>query len=797
MSAYSLLRRRRFSILARKLSARTHVLCAPDRTVRKYTCANDDDDDDEGDDDMDAEALLPSLFTVGGAYAPDGVRAQVPAIRLSRANQGFASRGTLPLTRAHATIQCVAGLALTTLVLEFTNGPSPWRKAVFNMPVVHTDAVYAMSALTPTKRIVGKLMDADQARADFKKAIDAGQRAVLADVTKVDGALDLALGRVGAGETVHVNVQFAGIVEGLGNAFKVGLAVCRIPRFGDGPEQPQRLADSDARLTVTLLLGGLDIKSVRVPGVRETELVVGERCTAQIHSTDVADVFFHVMLNTVPEPLALSAPLPGSQRGHATVCVRRPAMAHAASPVLLELVVDASGSMTDGFARPGRDQRAFTVGLDNIAIVGVFELLNQLRPGEDAVKLITFGATAETAVEAQVIPADEDAFAQLKATVSAAIKANLGGTRIADALAYAQTSRAGATLDNRRHIQVLMTDGQFELPNEAQRCAGLSAHLLRSHGTAVCIIGIGAGVNAGQLKEIVRPVGGLLCAARDETEILPICQHILGILRQTTVLRPAVVVTDEAGGRTTVPQPRAWVDAQLALFRRQMEHPDPPPPPTTLLAAEPVVPHRQPLVVATIDVPTLLASIDPPCLYSGCVTTAALVTPFPPATVVLALDGGGAELVTAVRQVADEDALAAAVRAVVGHALAPSILATTSAMFWSTPFRKVAARLAVDCGIIVQDCTAFLAIEEERADSAGRPASTAAAAAIEGAEDDDWEKSGVHVPAEYARRLRQQAAKLLNPTQVIEVDQQCYIDYLEVSDAHGETAEHGSTGRAR
>lgn len=667
-----------------------------------------------------AEVLLPYHHAVGGVELRPGkvTSAYFTVRRFPKAYRGQPYDGNLNIKSVNATIAYEQGIAYTTFECTFVNGPTKWRTGIFGIPNVHTNAVYELTVKTPRRMTKATVKELEQAKKEFNAAVSAGKTAALAELHGQTNFICLKVGNIQAHDVVTATFKYAGLVEALSpKHFKVGIPACYVPIYG-GP-QLFGVNLTSTEFTVAFEFGDLKVAQVHVPNADVTTLLAERKVVAKVHGREAKDVFFHVAL---AEPAAFggyTVPLIGGS-GYATLAVRQPSFSVEEAPLALGLIIDLSGSMFST-APSNRD----------LVEVGMFELLRLLRPGVDSIDLITFGSSAHHNITSTVIPADDDAFEGLKAQVQMALSPNLGGTVINKALTLARTGIKPPAGTNRQRVNILLTDGEVE-HHEADECFELTKKMLTDDGVLMDIIGIGNGVNAG---ELARMATGHFFTARKEAEVISIVQHILPLLRQRLDLQPVVGVVTEAGSEN-VAQYGAWIAAEKASINAFFAPRAPAP--MSLDNTSPVI-TQLPLHEYSVAPPTSIAAVRPQRIFSGSPTVIALITKDAPLEALLASTTSSA-LPVVIETVTEAHPRAAGIRAVVGHELLTPIVSET--VRDRPSYRKAITAHALACGILVPEHTALLAIEEENKDAPMEEdiKTLATAPAPKDTDDDDWDQ---------------------------------------------------------
>ncbi|MEV4704261.1 VIT domain-containing protein [Actinoplanes sp. NPDC049316] len=416
-------------------------------------------------------------------------------------------RGNLPLDRLDVRARISGLVARTTVTTEFVNAHDTALEATYVFPLPDRAAVTAMTMTAGGRTVEAELQERAAAREAYDRAIEAGQRASIAEEERPD-VFTMRVGNIPPGERVVVELSLAGPLPWEDGAATFRFPLVVAPRYipgtplpgtpaGDGQARDTDAVPDASRITPPVLLPGfpnplrlsigVDIDTAGLPlaGVRSSlHTVTSREGHVEIAPGERADRDF-----------VLRLPYEGDGSGAVFV----PDGGADADGVTYQLVV-VPPEPRDGAPRP----KDVVLLLDRSGSMGGWKMVAARRAAARVVDTLT------TADRFAVLTFDHqiDHPADLGEGLSEATDRNRfravehlaradarGGTELLAPLRQGLTLLAGS--EGRDRVLVLVTDGQ--VGNEDQILAEVTSLI---GPTRLHTVGIDRAVNAGFLGRL-------------------------------------------------------------------------------------------------------------------------------------------------------------------------------------------------------------------------------------------------------------------------------------------------------
>jgi Ca-activated chloride channel family protein len=444
----------------------------------------------------------------------------------------------------------------------FVNGSAEWREGRYLLPLPEDAAVGALTMRIGNRLVEGEVREKEEAKAAYVAAVAAGQRAGLVSQNRPN-LFQTAVGNIGPGETVEIEVRYWQPVQYRDDMFSLVLPLTLTPRYSPAAPAPETsfamtpVADRrDATASTRHGTGDPEALPAATPGDEGSALPPTVELYAEIdagvplrevaspshpietwqegglHRVRLANLVegsdrdFVLRWTPVPSKAPRSALFVDRVAGEdfALLMLVPPTLPEAPLPRELILVIDNSGSMAGASMTQ--------------AIEAADRALARLRPG-DRFNVIRFDDTLDMLFP-EAVPVQRDHVARARAFVRA-LRAE-GGTEMLPALRAAFAGRAPAGF--LRQV-VLATDAAVSNEDD------LLALIETGRGESRLFpVGIGSAPNGHFLREAAAAGRGTQTLIRDVGEVTERMDTLLAKLD-----RPAMrdVQVDWPGGAEMYP----------------------------------------------------------------------------------------------------------------------------------------------------------------------------------------------------------------------------------------------------
>jgi len=408
---------------------------------------------------------------------------------------------------AHVVLEAVGieavlrGLYAETAVTQrYRNAEDKAIEAAYTFPLPANAVLLGLTLELNGELLHGEVKARTEAEDIYEAGIEAGDTAVL--LRKLgDGLYHLSIGNILPGELAVIRYRYAELHHWQGDSLRFHLPTTLAPRYGDplraglAPhEVPTHTLTVDRGFTLSLRVEGLlasaDVECPTHPiGIRQH----GD--AREFHLSGGSALmdrdFVLVLRQTGQQPAEAIAAPDGEQAVALASFLPVHANPGATAPRIIKLVVDCSGSMAGDAMHQAK--------------VALRAILQQLRP-EDRFTIVAFGSQARRAFPTPA-PATRSTLQQAQAFIDR-LGANMGGTEIGRALAFAYESRV--TAEDQADL-LLITDGEVWAHDELIEGARRSGHRIFS-------VGVGSAVSEAFIRRIAEATGGAseLVAPRED-----------------------------------------------------------------------------------------------------------------------------------------------------------------------------------------------------------------------------------------------------------------------------------------
>lgn len=418
----------------------------------------------------------------------------------------------------------------------FRNPGSEPIEAVYTFPVPLDSAFMGMEATLAGDRRIARVMPRQRASRQYDDAIAEGDSAVLLEQLE-PGLLSVNLGNLKPAEEGEIILRFASYLASSDGIARFSLPLVHRPRYGRSRLSPREEPGHDFAVEHPLQA------TIRITGLLANTPVDCSSHGAKFSREGDAQV---LQLNSalLDRDLVLRFDLPADAGGQGRlvkdgdgaigmVTFNLPLQPESAGDCDLCLVLDCSGSMGGDAIRQTR-----------AALQAVAESLND----GDRIQVLRFGSHTVPLFQRPM-----KATSRIRAALSeltATIEADLGGTRMEEALDQALEALDGEAGIRRRAV-ILVTDGAVHgqaIERARQRAVGA--------GIRIFVVAVGSSAGVDVLQPLAEATAGALERA---VPAEPINEAVMRHFRRARQPAPAAVEVDWGGdGANPVPFAKAY-----------------------------------------------------------------------------------------------------------------------------------------------------------------------------------------------------------------------------------------------
>ena len=428
---------------------------------------------------------------------------------------------SVPLTGVRIDVVARGTASAVTVAQRYVNREKVPVEAVYSFPLEEQAAVCGFEALIGDKRVVGRVVEKEEAFEEYDQAMADGHGAYLLDQDRAN-LFTASIGNLLPGQQAVVTVQYVAPLERSGEQIRLKIPTTVAPRYV--PEEQLRQMDPAEfdHLNPPTVAGGVpyglaltvefegasDVMGVECPSHPAKVSITGTKATVELSGADLQLDRDVVVSFTLAHAGATALHAVRDEQGDYVLMLDLlPPVAEVRRPIEAIFLIDRSGSMQSSSIAQARNALLLALG--------------SLREG-DTFNVYGFGSTFESVFAAPVRYDDANLNAAREAVQG--WDADLGGTELMRPL-RAILERPAAELPRR---VLLLTDG--EVGNE-QECV----QLVRAHAAAATVFTIGVGFGASDLL-----VNGVARAANGRAEFVHPNERIEpAVMRQMSRLTTA------------------------------------------------------------------------------------------------------------------------------------------------------------------------------------------------------------------------------------------------------------------
>ena len=392
---------------------------------------------------------------------------------------------SVPLTGVRIDVVARGTASAVTVAQRYVNRERVPVEAVYSFPLEEQAAVCGFEAQIGESRVIGRVVEKEEAFEEYDRALADGHGAYLLDEDRAN-LFTASIGNLLPGQQAIVTVQYVAPLERAGEQIRLKIPTTVAPRYLPA-EQLRHMDPAEFdHLNPPTVAGGVpyglaltvefegagDVVAVECPSHPAKVSITGKKAHVELSGADLQLDRDVVVSFTLADAGATALQAVRDEQGDYVLMLDLlPPVTEVRRPIEAVLLIDRSGSMDGSSIAQARNALLLALG--------------SLREG-DSFNVYGFGSTFESVFAAPV--RYDDANLNLARDAVRHWDADLGGTELMEPL-RAILERPAAELPRR---VLLLTDG--EVANE-QECADL----VRAHAATATVFTIGVGYGASDL----------------------------------------------------------------------------------------------------------------------------------------------------------------------------------------------------------------------------------------------------------------------------------------------------------
>ena len=348
-------------------------------------------------------------------------------------------------------------MATSTITQYYTNSSDSNIEAVYTFPMDSDAILLGVDVTINDRKLRGTITEKKEAEAKYEKAIDEGNRAIMVE-KRLGGLYTITIANILPKDKILVAIEYTQLLEWRGDRVRYGIPTTIAQKYGDPEElglddlsNPAISLFAENRFTLSMKVKGILAQGTVEAPSQEIHIDKNEAYTEITLATHTAfmdkDIrFLFTTDKKRDERSFVSLAEDDKSEGYAAVASFYPDFGIEApvKPKSVTFVIDCSGSM-----------HGLSIDRARTALHKAVNLLNE----HDRFNVVKFGSGYSPLFDDEV-PATQENLTIAKKMIRR-LDADMGGTNMEEALAYAYRSRVRNREKGRRGYLFLITDGEI------------------------------------------------------------------------------------------------------------------------------------------------------------------------------------------------------------------------------------------------------------------------------------------------------------------------------------------------